>query len=369
MQHEAAMRRKTEGWAPGILAGLRDLIDRASPHDAGPDRDALLARMDEVLAAFAVDEGRLDDAADVLFGADTTAYGDRATSVFCRWEEAGGGPVLPVMLARAADYFGISCDTDAMRAAMMAALLAEIPNRLRYHGNEHYRKVMFHTIRMLVTHQQGDFAYQPVFDHDDLIRMLIAASIHDLGHEGGDNLRDGIYTPGYMEQKAFDIMRPYFEALGLGRDFWGDIETIIFCTDITFFAGDNSPCVRMKKIYRYFFMGDAGADGDVESMMIGKLRLFDENPKLAAMAMLLHEADIATSAGLSYDQSVQETISIMQERGIASASPKTLLRFLIEQLDGQMMTPAAQVLFSGQMARIMEQAEEDIRNGVESYPA
>ena len=114
-------------------------------------------------------------------------------------------------------------------------------------------------------------------------------------------------------------------------------------------------------------MGGLPDGEDVESMLIGKLRLFEDNPKLAVMAMLLHEADIATSAGLTYGQSKAETINIMEERGLKTAGPKVLLRFLIEQLDGRMMTPAGQVLFAGQMASIMQQANDDAGAGIETF--
>ena len=36
----------------------------------------------------------------------------------------------------------------------MAALIGEVPNDLQYHGNEHYRKVLFHAIRLMATHNQ-----------------------------------------------------------------------------------------------------------------------------------------------------------------------------------------------------------------------
>lgn len=366
MHQETAQRRQEESRTPGILGELKNLARAVVPHRFGPPPGDIIARIDAISRGFQKEDQRMREVGDLLFGADIAAYGARATAVFTRWDGEGGGPPLPVMLAHAAEHFGLPEDSPVMRGAMMAAILAEVPNSLQYHGNEHYRKVMFHTIRLLVTHQSSDFPYQPFLNADDLIKMLIAAAIHDLGHEGGDNLREGIYTPGYMEQQAFDIARPYFEALGLERDFWGEIETVIFCTDITFFAGDNSPCVRMKKIYRHFFMG--GVEGeDIESMMIGKLRLFEESPKLAVMAMMLHEADIATSAGLTYEQSRSETINIMEERGVQNAGPKTLLRFLTEQLDGRMMTPAAQKLFAGEMAAIMQQAEDDIQAGVETF--
>jgi hypothetical protein len=366
--HAPGRKDKLSPWAGEILSGLRDLIKDVAPHEAGAEAPALLEQLDRLCAVFPADYARMNDLSEVLFSPDSTAYGARTTAIFNRWQgEENGGPSLPAFVAVAMEHFNLPLDGPMARAAMMAAVLSEMPNDLQYHGNEHYRKVMFHTMRLLATHRQLNADSMPVFNDTQMMQMLIAATIHDLGHEGGDNLRDGIYTPGYMEQKAFDMMRPYLEGLDLDREFWGDIETIVFCTDITFFAGDNSPCVRMKKIYRHFFTHDLPEGEDVETMIIGKLRRFEDNRALSLMAMLLHEADIATSSGLSYEQSCSETISIMEERDLKIAGPKVLLKFLIEQLDGCMMTPAAQKLFASEMAVIMQQAEQALLSGVESF--
>jgi hypothetical protein len=359
LTHDLARQDKAQNdWAVTLLGRLRGSVTDAT----------LQARMDVLAEGLARDESRLDECREILFSPDVTAYGARATAIFQRWEEEDGGPSMVAFWKMAAEYFGLDTGSSAMDAAMIGAVLAEVPNSLAYHGNEHYRKVMFHMIRLLAVHQHEEFKEFPVLDGDDLFAVLIAATIHDIGHEGGDNLREGIYTPGYMEQKAFDLARPYFEAADLDPELRGIIETLVFCTDITFFAGDNSPCVRMKKIYRHFFVHDLLPEEDIESMMIGKLRRFEDNPKLALMSMMLHEADVGTSAGLSYEQSQLESIRIMQERDPAvRAGPKGLLRFLMDQMDGTLYSPAGRILFLDRMEIIMQQAYADIESGVESF--
>jgi hypothetical protein len=360
-----AVCKDHKNWPSDILSGLENIISAVKSDDSAYSQDVVQACANRVTATFAKDCCRVADIADLLFGPDITTYGDRASAVFVQWEEEGAGPSMAAILAAAADYFQMETSAPEMRAALMAAILADVPNGLLYHNNEHYRKVVFHAVRLLATHRHGHFPYQPLLYNDDILKMLIAAMIHDLGHEGGDNMRGGIYTPGYMEQKACGLMRPYFEALEVDRDFRDEIETMVFCTDITPFAGENTPCVRMKKIYHHFFLGGLSGD-DANSMMIGKLRLFQGNPRLALMAMMLHEADIATSAGLTYEQSKAETINFMEERG-ADAGPKVLLRFLAEQLNGRMITPPAQFLFAGRMESIMQQANDDMNAGIERY--
>lgn len=347
------------------LDDIKATAESVIPHEQGYDVADILQSADRLKQSFEKDYGRLEELSELLFSDEIAAYGDRCTAVFERWEKEGGGPSLLAMLAFAWDEFSFPADTVTGRCAVMAAIMAEVPNDLQYHGNEHYRKVLFHTIRMAGVQRGLSCAKNRLENDEDARILMIAAAIHDLGHEGGDNLRDGIYTPGYMEQKAYDMVAPYFEALGMDYDLLKTLQTLIFTTDITFFAGDNSPCVRMRRIYDYYFHDDGNED--VLNYMIGKLRLFDENPGLALMAMMLHEADIATSAGLSYEQSIKETIDIIEERGMKSAGPRVLLAFLQEQLEGGMKTESARILFSGAMETIMAQAQADLQSGRETF--
>ena len=263
------------------------------------------------------------------------------------------------------DGFGIDAKSPEGLSLCVCAILAEYPNDLQYHGNEHYRKVFFHMVRLLSKHNQLFKDTNRMLSKESIVQSLIAACIHDLGHEGGDNMRDGVYTPGFMEQKAFDVSKPYLQKCGLDEDLIGEIETIVFCTDITFFAGDNSPCIRMKKIFKYYFWDEDV--GDASLMMMGKLRRYVDNPRLSQMAMLLHEADIGTSAGLSYEQTKNETINIMEERGLDSAGPRVVIAFLREQLGETMYTEAAKQTFGPAMDGVIKSAEADFENGVETF--
>ena len=164
------------------------------------------------------------------------------------------------MLAAAIEAFDLDPDSLLVRAAFLSSVLAEYPNNLQYHGNEHYRKVLFHAIRLISLHNRLNAGTGNALDHDRMALLLAASCIHDVGHAGGDNMREGIYTPGYMEQRSAEIARPYYEALGMGKQHIAAIETMVFCTDITFFAGDNSPCLRMKKIFKHQFWEDDSED-------------------------------------------------------------------------------------------------------------
>ncbi|MCB9988846.1 MAG: hypothetical protein H6868_05860 [Rhodospirillales bacterium] len=338
---------------------LKALCLDVPPEGAYTEPSILSLVFDELKAQFGKEYKCLNKASEVLFGPASDNFGAQATEVFLQWEDGDGCVSLPALIAHAITAFDLDVGLPEVKAVFLSSVLAEIPNSLRYHGNEHYRKVLFHAIRLISTHNRLAAGTDDVLSGHEIALLLAASCIHDLGHEGGDNMRDGVYTPGYMEQHAYDLARPYYEALGMDSDSCGEIESMVFCTDITFFAGENSPCVRLKKIYRYMFWGED--NDDVLMMMVGKLRRYADNPKLVLMAMFLHEADIASSAGMSYEWTIRETIKFMEERGMRSAGPKVVLAFLREQLGETMFTDAAKQLYGPVMSAVVEQAEADKR--------
>jgi hypothetical protein len=363
MQDGAANKTQSGISSQGIFGQLRPLLASVRP-DHFIDPAVLENRLRELEAGFAADCDRLGKLSGLLFGPNTAEYGQETANLFRQWARASGAPTMPAMAEAAAMAFGLDPATQEVKALYLSAILGEYPNGLEYHGNEHYRKVLFQIIRLVATHRQLTKDTGESLDGRQIALLLASACIHDLGHEGGDNMQDGIYRPGMQEQRAVDIASPYYEALGLQADDIATIETIVFCTDITFGAGDNSPCVRLKKIYKYWWWGD---DIDISTMVMGKLRRFEDDPKLVLMGMLLHEADIATSAGLDYEQTVAETISITAERGIANAGPQMILVFLREQLGEGLFTQAGRQLFGGPMATIIARAEQDVAGGKTAF--
>lgn len=361
MSQELAREKKAELDFPALFDELKQVFETVQPEEGFVTREDLLARLTLLQEVFVRDYRRISDCTDLLFGEDFDSFGEDTTAVFTRWEKEGGGPTMTAIVGHAIENFGLDPASPCVKAAFLAGILAEIPNTLQYHGNEHYRKVLFHSIRLVSTHNRLFRDTNRVFSLDQIAILIAGSCVHDLGHQGGDNLQDGVYTPGKMEQYALQVAKPYFRALGVSDDDIGDIETIVFCTDITFFAGDNSPCVRMKKIYKYYFWDDHRED--VSMMMMGKLRRYEDRPRLVLMAMILHEADIATSAGLSYEQTIKETINIMEERGVKTAGPRTVLAFLREQLGETMFTEAGKQIYGKVMAGVIKQAEQDVERG------
>ncbi len=363
--NDPALKNKLDAMPLKLFSDIEKIIGEIAPEQGFLDVAVLAERFDTLKNIYEQDRLRILDCMDVLFGENVEHYGKNVSDIFARWGENPDGPNLLSMAVAALEGFGVDIESPEGLSLCVCTVLAEFPNDLQYHGNEHYRKVFFHMVRLLSKHNQLFKGTERELCKLSVVKSLIAACIHDLGHEGGDNTRDGVYTPGFMEQKAFDVARPYLKVCGMGDDDLGEIETIVFCTDITFFAGDNSPCIRMKKIFKYYFWNED--IGDASLMMMGKLRRYEDNPRLVQMAMLLHEADIGSSAGLGYEQTKLETINIMEERGMKSAGPKVVIAFLREQLGETMYTEAAKQTFGPAMDIVIRSAEHDFENGVETF--
>ena len=253
MSQELASSNASQVDFETLFSEARNIIETTRPEEGFLDQDMLLSVYENVKASFEEDYQRVEKYGSVLFGEDVDDYGAETTKIFTDWEETDSGPSSTAMVAHAIEQFDLDVSKSVVKAAFISSILAEYPNDLQYHGNEHYRKVLFHGIRMIQTHNNMFKDTNRAFTEPQISVLLAASCIHDLGHEGGDNLREGMYTPGKMEQRAFDIARPYYEAVDMPKDEMGETETIVFCTDITFFAGDNSPCIRMKKIFKHYF--------------------------------------------------------------------------------------------------------------------
>ena len=187
---------------------MREVIQSVEVDQIFADKDSILACLQDQAGKVGTDYARVDGFSETLFGQDIENFGKDTTVIFTNWEEQGGGPILPAMVLYAIERFDLDINDPCVKAAFLSALLAEYPNDLQYHGNEHYRKVLFHGIRLIVTHNEIYKGTNRALNPDQIAMLLAGSCIHDLGHEGGDNLREGVYTPGQMEQYAMDQGKP-----------------------------------------------------------------------------------------------------------------------------------------------------------------
>ncbi|MFP4314434.1 MAG: hypothetical protein ACLFR0_08925, partial [Alphaproteobacteria bacterium] len=143
---------------------------------------------------------------------------------------------------------------------------------------------------------------------------------------------------------------------------------MLLCTDVTPFNDPGNAVNQAKAAYRFHFL--SGARGMSSRLNLEEeLKILEECPSAAAMALMLHEADIATSAGLHYNITKYETGLLREEIADGIALPAHVLDFLNDICNRQMLSEVGQQLYAANMARIYALAEDDLRNGNNPFPS
>lgn len=251
--------------------------------------------------------------------------------------------------------------SDEYIPVLVAAVLAEAPNNQPYHGTIHYKKVLLQLIRLIVAHNKI-YADTPRFlTHDRIALLLIAACIHDLGHDGLGNVVKGVFESGRMERQAFEMARPSLKMAGLDGEALTQLEIMLLTTDVAP-IGDPSSFTRQMKAAFCFHYRPEMVQTDALNLS-EELKPLETNKTLAQMALLLHEADVATSAGLHYQLTKYETILYREELGHNDACPAHVIEFLEKTCQKKFFSDAGKRLYSANMARIYALAEHDVNEG------
>jgi hypothetical protein len=273
---------------------------------------------------------------------------------------------LVALCAVASEHFGIT-DTTFRSAITMAALLGEIENNDDFHNNMHFRKVLLQTIRMITAHNHLYAGTDMILSAHEISTLLIAACIHDLAHNGKVNFAGGEHYPGYLEQQSFNTACPYLEEVGFNDPAdLGALNVMVLATDVSSSVREPlSFYEQMKLAYLHHFVKPQD-DLNFSDPMIEL-----QNPRTALLAAILHESDIATSAGISYEVSQVESRLLAMETGISViGTPQGLTTFLEQMCCGGMVVEAGRHLYQENMDSILKQARYDIdHNNNAPFPA
>lgn len=202
--------------------------------------------------------------------------------IFRSWDAVHPGVEETVRAVIQDSYF----TAESRRMIMAAANLAAEPNGNPFHNNRHFLEVFSFTF--MIGQHALDYGRM---DERDFARLLSAALIHDYKHDGGTNTVNGVHYPFRLELLAFDSARDKLALAGAGRVDLKIIEALVMATDVSQpqdLPNMISPADSVKK---YVTSGDA--------FFLHPGLMILKNPKLADMAMMLHDADIGASATLS----------------------------------------------------------------------
>ncbi|MCF8495237.1 MAG: 3',5'-cyclic nucleotide phosphodiesterase [Alphaproteobacteria bacterium] len=283
--------------------------------------------------------------------------------IFENWSKGVAGPSLIALAVAGVTDLRIPLSPKNAGPLLTAALLGEVPNASPYHNSLHYRKVLLQMLRMIAAHNEIYEDTPRALGPRQTVSLMVAACIHDLDHDGQGNTVGGVHEPGRLERRSFELAASYLRASGL--DDSTELEALkimLLCTDVSPLNSRSNPIHQAKAAYRFHFLDGQGADPGALKLNPELERLRSDS-MLAQMCLVLHEADIATSAGVSYEITKEETILFRRELGRNDACPEHVLDFLNLVCHRQFLTDAGQKLYGAAMARIYALAEADFKAG------
>lgn len=303
-----------------------------------------------------------------LFHPDETMTGQTKSCVdmLRNWALTWDAPSLCALSITALNVLGVK-DEEYARLVLLSSVLGEIENTLPYHSNMHYRKVLLQLIRLVVHHNEIYAGTGKVFSDRDICLLLSAACIHDVGHDGRGNTVEGVHERARLETRSFDILEHWMTPLGFNDPAVSEaLKTMLVATDVSPVGDPRSPMAQMKAAYRHHFL--ERKTGLEPLNLSPDLRPLERNPALSMMALILQEADIATSAGLDYSVTKYETGLICKEYAIDKALPQHVINFLSDVCGRHFLSDAGQRLYAANMARIFALAQKDVEAGNAAYP-
>lgn len=351
------------------LQSLGEIAGAVNPDSGWDAGKTIPARLREIEKTFTTDMSALENHASFIFSADMDARSCTAMCVdlFRRWHAEGSAPSLAALAVFAMKGFGLREDDPLVRPVLMAALLGEAPNTLAYHNNMHYRKVLFQMIGLIAVHMAlaGEEKAQGL-GRDHIALLITAACVHDLGHDGRANNAGGTYQRGREEKRSFNLAKPYIAAAGLREGELDDLNVMLLCTDVTPLDQGVNPASELKEAYLFHERGGEGGGNSPD--LTDDLEILRKRADLALLAMLMHEADIATSAGLDYEVTAYETALYHQETTGNAAKPSHIVDFLNRICQNRFHTEAGKKLYAANMERIYAQALQAVEVGDEPLP-
>ncbi len=354
-----------KSWSDKLRA-LKPVLKEGASQSRWPALEGASQVLEHILDRLERDINYLESHAKFVFLVDEENSTRKTAEIFRGWYVTDDYPSLSALAIFGMHYAGLKPDDEIVRMVLAASVLGEVENNLPYHSNMHYRKVVFHVLRLCTVHNDIYAGTRRAFSAHQVALLIAAASIHDLGHDGKGNSLEGEHIRARLEQFSVDLAVPYFEALGFGGQDLQDINIMLLCTDVTPINNARNPVNQMKAAYRYHHLGNK--EGIDHLNLSADLKPLETRPGLVMMSLILHEADLATSSGVNYTVTKFETGLVREEMGSDIARPSDVIQFLDGVCGRQILSNAGQELYAANMARIYALAEEDYNKGNEAYP-
>jgi hypothetical protein len=262
-----------------------------------------------------------------------------------------------MIVKSALNYFKVDESHPYLSATLLSGVLADIPHDNVYHNNDHFREVICLLCLLIARH--NDLSPFKLSSRD-IMMLLMAACIHDFAHDGQGNFIKGTHLPSRLETRSFEKAKPFLQlALPDDKNILDILKLFLICTDVSRGESGRSPAGHCRDIYLAHEYDNIKAV-NVPEIFEPLLR----NQMLSLMALMLCEADIGMSTGLTYDYSKRMTCLVSRESEVLMPSANTLFGFMDVICHGGFTSPAAKSLMGENFQSIWKQAEQDTDNNI-----
>jgi len=287
--------------------------------------------------------------------------GERMAESFTKFEEESR-PSLSALMLHAQDKLGLSDqETPEFNAAMMSALAADVPNTNGYHNNQHFLEVTSFAIRLFTTHNnlvsKGELK-EELLDEKDFGKLMLAASGHDLLHDGLGNAPEGEHLSYRLEKQAAELVDEFAQLSGMSDQGRDDVRTMLLVTDVT---GDPSPHSFLKEAAKFHLEGE-----DIDFKKFPEELQGLSNRSSFLLSAIMSDADLAPSALTTPAYNQRQTHKLSQEAGIAEG-PETTKFFLENIVGGSMTSPSGQV-YNSNIDNMLVDANQKLAQKADNTP-
>lgn len=228
-----------------------------------------------------------------------------------------------------------------------------------YHNRGHFRDVV--QCAQVLARLNNDLPTpEHRLDGDDLAVLMMAALIHDYGHDGvGNRDRFGRMQHFRLERMAVDGVMGDMRAAQVPEAMQERVRVVVLTTDI------NGPAHYARAIHRAQFRGGRmPLDSEASAVIREPLAGLRDDLATSHVASLMRVADILPSAGLSEDHQWVMSDMLSAELGAMQGKPDFRLglggaRYFIEEVVGTDGIPVPGMLkgtptFENQAGRVFD---------------
>lgn len=195
-----------------------------------------------------------------------------------------------------------------------ACVEAEKHSNNPYHNEHHNREVTLVTSLLLLKHiTDGN---EDGFTARDARNLIMAAAVHDLGHDGGGNIVNGVHNPLRLELQALNLAANLWKDQDVTKEDLRFIQACIEPTDISSSEKIVSPRSSLVETFN-------GASS--------KASVYNNKMWRTAAAML-SDADLAISAALSPDLFAVNSMMVEEETKGAVPATKASAKYFLDRV-------------------------------------